>query len=51
MEYDDAVNDEYIVGYCAYCKDPVYETENFEYRNCKYYHSFCYRQMNLYFED
>jgi hypothetical protein len=34
----------YVIGYCAYCKDPVYEYEDFEYneQEAKYYHRFCY---------
>ncbi len=41
-----------IIAWCAYCKDPVYEYENFEYdkHENKYYHFFCYEQMNLFMD-
>ena len=51
MEYEDDLFDgKYIIGYCGYCKDPVYEDDNFEHEDGKYYHRFCYHQMNLYNE-
>ena len=43
MIRDDESN---IVGWCAYCKDPIYEDEDFRHVNGFYYHEFCYRQMN-----
>lgn len=46
-------DEERIIGYCGYCKDPVYENEKFEYDEIenKYYHDFCYEQMNRYPEQ
>lgn len=40
-----------ILGFCAYCKDPVFADGDFVSNNGGYYHLFCYNQKNLYIDD
>lgn len=46
MNYNDEnPSQDRIIGYCSYCKDPVYDYEDFEYLECTYFHNFCYEVL------
>ena len=44
-------NDKEFVGYCSYCKEPIYEDDEYVIRNGKFYHGFCYVQLHTYDND
>jgi hypothetical protein len=40
-----------IIGYCAYCKDPIYDDEKLSKYKGRKYHEFCLEQMNSYYDS
>lgn len=43
--------DRQILGYCSYCKDPIYEDDAYVVENEKLYHPDCYQQMNTFLDS
>lgn len=43
------MNDRDIIGYCLYCKDPIYDGDAYVFLNDNKYHTDCYNQMNTYY--
>jgi len=35
-----------IIGYCSYCKDPIYSHEAFVVKDGDKYHTFCWQQIS-----
>ena len=40
-----------ILGYCGYCKNPVYDYEDFSYIKGTIYHKECEEQSKTYVDD
>jgi len=48
LEYNNKLEDYRIIGYCKYCKSPIYENENFDVDSeGQKYHFYCYNLLRL----
>jgi hypothetical protein len=44
-------NEDFFLGYCEYCKEPLYDYDDYKKHRGLYYCAFCYEQMNTYYDD
>ena len=44
-------NNSKIIGYCAYCKDPITDKDFYYIRFGLMYHDFCWEQVNTFFDS
>lgn len=40
-----------IIGYCAYCKDPIMDGDFYYIKFGLMYHDFCWEQINTFFDS
>ena len=40
-----------VIGYCSYCKEPIYETDAHVVKCDNQYHINCWKQLNLFDPD
>ena len=45
------IEEEKIIAWCVYCKDPIYENEDFHKQKSLMYHSDCWKQKNNIVEE
>jgi hypothetical protein len=44
-------NEDFFLGYCDYCKEPLYDYDDYKKHRGLYYCTFCFEQMNTYYDE
>ena len=50
-EYDPIGEDRELIGYCSYCKDEIFLSEDFVKKQSKIYHTSCWEEKHNFVEE